>query len=1365
MPHYPGFYVEGIKCEYVSDQSTAYYYYGSSGGEWAKVWARKSDNAIRVEYYYEYRPGNYTSAQSDGYSPVITGVSTNIFVYPAKGTTIGFIIFVSVARRVTVKGDGGSVSPSYTSSLKQASNISSTASGDFVGWFSGDGDNLTAAECTTPVTTANALSVWFNALTDKTYVARFNGVLSVGMNTAAGGIIRVYLNGNVQLSGVNATVTAGTLVRVVMYAAYNYTQTGWDAVGATPTGSDYSFYMPHADVTLTAILTQRASVTLTLDAVNGNLGEYWLRWAAGSHYFGSTRPTSGTAYSPVESVGAPITVTFAGASGSSASALKHVELWARKEIGAWYDTGLRYTGSTGSFSYLPTSDGRYDFRLVAEDMSGVRSDAAAGSGDCSTLFWRYAGENVLVADSVTSVSSYASGAVRYDGRYCVDGLVSYIPNIDGHYYYAWRTSAGGVQSAVFRLGSALSDHSVSSCTLYNGTAGVHLFIKDFKLQYSTSDAADDANVSDWADILSGTLAATVGPQTFSFTPVTAKRIRLVILNGHESGEYVLDEIEIRGYPLSGTAPASPLKCLVSAPCPSVIHNGEQAVFALKFLRPVSPTGTAGVDLADFYLIKTGTANGTLYDLEGSGDTYTVKVNNITGAGSIGIVYLVGRCLDAADATVSNRQSNVASFTVSDGAAASEGASVAVYQGIDYTLTATVHDPIANEFDGWFSGGGLLSADAQYSFTPGASDMTVTAAFSERDAYTIQLQPGVGAYGSYDPANAAAAAGCEITLRTPDIAIPSQKWLEGEITVNAVPADGWTLLRWNVTDLDTGSGTFYNPSSVGGTPTNPLTFTLNFNAIIAATFGKATHTITVAPDALSEAASATCYAKNAANEEAASVEANAGENVKCYATANEGYGFGGWYADGVLVSEDSPYEFEVEGPVSLTARYTAEVELAVAHAASADSTGTVSIDGGTAGATATANVLLGDTCVIKAVSTALVESPASGSRFDSWYVTDTPLGDPLMYLEEQTLTVTGPVSLTANFIGFSDVTPRYLALLSRDTDGNYDPTLGILTAAFASGEGEEITHEDWEAFTGIATAPGGGTWTGYMFYRFQGTRSVSLSAISNSLFAFSAWECQHLIPIDADSETPGIQAPAAGQPQFTVSEAASDTWATTHAAIPTNRHYVMTAVWGAPKPVLVRMMYASGSGISMGTLSMSPVTSERAVIQNGVSDKYAQGSDVVFSASPAGGCRFDGWYRDAACVNLESSSVSYTLRVVAPATLYAKFSQHSGSIYRWDSGTSAKMMLWRSKRYVAARPLSLSAARIYADAYPATLSVFTASSPEGPSDTDPAIRVSASRQDGFRLPMVRPEKYLELQVETNADVTDVAVATSMGGLNE
>ena len=295
MPHYPGFYVEGIKCEYVEERGTTHYYYGRSGSEWAKVWARKSDNAIYVEYYYNYRDNRYVLAPSNEYSPAIQGASTWVTLYPDRESVTQTSVLVSVARRVTVKGDGGSVSTSYTSFLKPASNISSTASGDFIGWFSGDGDNLTAAECTTPVTTANAMSVWFNGSTDKTYVARFNGVLSVGMNTAAGGIIRVYLNGAVQPSDFNATVTAGTMVRVVMYPAYNYTHTGWDAVGATPTGSDYSFYMPHADVTLTATLTQRASVTLTLDAINGNLGEYWLRWSAGSHYFGSTRPTSGTA--------------------------------------------------------------------------------------------------------------------------------------------------------------------------------------------------------------------------------------------------------------------------------------------------------------------------------------------------------------------------------------------------------------------------------------------------------------------------------------------------------------------------------------------------------------------------------------------------------------------------------------------------------------------------------------------------------------------------------------------------------------------------------------------------------------------------------------------------------------------------------------------------------------------------------------------------------------------------------------------------------------------------------------------------------------------------------------------------------------
>jgi hypothetical protein len=83
--------------------------------------------------------------------------------------------------------------------------------------------------------------------------------------------------------------------------------------------------------------------------------------------------------------------------------------------------------------------------------------------------------------------------------------------------------------------------------------------------------------------------------------------------------------------------------------------------------------------------------------------------------------------------------------------------------------------------------------------------------------------------------------------------------------------------------------------------------------------------------------------------------------------------------------------------------------------------------------------------------------------------------------------------------------------------------------------------------------------------------------------------------------------------------------------------------------------------------------------------------------------------------------------------------------------------------VSTQPFNFSAARVYADSYPVTLKVFTASSPDSPSASTPSVVASARDQNGFRLPMARPEKYFEVEVVSQYDVSDVSVATSMGGL--
>ena len=179
--------------------------------------------------------------------------------------------------------------------------------------------------------------------------------------------------------------------------------------------------------------------------------------------------------------------------------------------------------------------------------------------------------------------------------------------------------------------------------------------------------------------------------------------------------------------------------------------------------------------------------------------------------------------------------------------------------------------------------------------------------------------------------------------------------------------------------------------------------------------------------------------------------------------------------------------------------------------------------------------------------------------------------------------------------------------------------------------------------------------------------------------------------------------------------------------------------------------------------MSPKTEEFLDIPGGIQDMFLQGDKITLSVSVKNGYVFAGWFRDAACNTQASTSPVFEHTVVAPTSFYAKFLQDASAIYRWEGRTDNKMMTWRSKRFVAARPLNLSSARVYADRYPLTLRLFTASSPDAPSSV-PASELRINEQGARRLPVSRPEKYVEFEVEAQGDVTEVAASTSMGGLN-
>ncbi|MDR3481489.1 MAG: DUF4347 domain-containing protein, partial [Burkholderiaceae bacterium] len=61
------------------------------------------------------------------------------------------------------------------------------------------------------------------------------------------------------------------------------------------------------------------------------------------------------------------------------------------------------------------------------------------------------------------------------------------------------------------------------------------------------------------------------------------------------------------------------------------NNGSSEVFTVTFSESVT-----GVDTSDFNLSHTGTASGTIASVSGSGSTYTVTVNGVTGDGILGL---------------------------------------------------------------------------------------------------------------------------------------------------------------------------------------------------------------------------------------------------------------------------------------------------------------------------------------------------------------------------------------------------------------------------------------------------------------------------------------------------------------------------------------------------------------------------------------------------------------------------------------------------------------------------------------------------------------------------------------------------------
>lgn len=160
-----------------------------------------------------------------------------------------------------------------------------------------------------------------------------------------------------------------------------------------------------------------------------------------------------------------------------------------------------------------------------------------------------------------------------------------------------------------------------------------------------------------------------------------------------------------------------------------------------------------------------------------------------------------------------------------------------------------------------------------------------------------------------------------------------------------------------------------------------------------------------------------------------------------------------------------------------------------------------------------------------------------------------------------------------------------------------------------------------------------------------------------------------------------------------------------------------------------------------------------------------GSDVTVHARSRNGYRFDGWYNtpDPTVFTPLSSSETFTFTVYGETAYYARFVLDRNAICEWEGSDENKTMVWRSKVYVASKPFNPTSARVDADGYPVELAVGAWSSPDVAATSNRTAGILVRDQDARRLPMMRAERYLRIDVVSDSPVNAVFVGTSMEGL--
>jgi hypothetical protein len=176
-----------------------------------------------------------------------------------------------------------------------------------------------------------------------------------------------------------------------------------------------------------------------------------VRNAARTH-FDSTPPSPGVCQAALHANALPIQVAYRDAGdGDCGSGLRQVSLWIRQgEEGVWRDTGLKQTGTTGSFACdALLGEGVYFFAARAEDKAGNVSSLASEATAARVSYDATPPEITLLGPPDMKVDQGAvyrdPGATAWDA---VDGdlteqIVAIIPvktSVPGEYFVTYNVS-------------------------------------------------------------------------------------------------------------------------------------------------------------------------------------------------------------------------------------------------------------------------------------------------------------------------------------------------------------------------------------------------------------------------------------------------------------------------------------------------------------------------------------------------------------------------------------------------------------------------------------------------------------------------------------------------------------------------------------------------------------------------------------------------------------------------------------------------------------------------------------------------------------------------------------------------------------